>query len=133
VVDAHATSIVYSAPVNIHRSVGLDVTSQVSMTPEVFRGTFKDIPLFAPILEWAEIWFKDRNGTTYHDPLAAATIFEPSLCSYRRGRVSISLVEGVSFGLTRWSAETAGAPHEIAVGVDSTRFFEHYLSVVRGS
>jgi inosine-uridine nucleoside N-ribohydrolase len=132
IVDAHATSIVYSAPVRLHRSIGLDVTSQVSMSREEFRSTFKNVPLFAPVLEWAEIWFKDWPGTTFHDPLAAATIFEPSLCTYQRGKVGMCLTEDGLFGETRWTPGSAGSPHEVAIGVDPAGFFHHYVSVVRG-
>lgn len=132
VVDAHATSVVYSAPVRLHRSIGLDVTSRVTMTPEVFRTTFRDVPLFAPVLEWAEIWFSEWQGTTFHDPLAAATIFEPSICTYSRGNVAIDLADGGSFGLTRWRGGWETSPHEIGVAVDPRRFFQHFHSIVRG-
>jgi purine nucleosidase len=132
VVDAHATSIVYSAPVKLHRSIGLDVTSRVSMTPDEFRTAFNDVALFAPILEWAEIWFREWQGTTFHDPLAATTIFEPTICAYQKGNVAIDLGEGESFGLTRWNCGGEKSPHEIGVHVDPARFFQHYLSVIRG-
>ena len=133
VVDAHASAIVYRSGVRLHRSIGLDVTSKVSMSPDQFRETYRDLPLFAPVLEWAEIWFRDWPGTTFHDPLAAATIFEPSLCTYRRGTVGIDLAQGENFGLTAWSPEQGGQPHQIGAEVDSRRFFEHYLATVRGN
>ncbi len=132
VVDAHATSVVYRAPVKLHRSIGLDVTSRVNMSPEEFRATFRSIPLFAPILEWAEIWFRDWPGTTFHDPLAAATIFNPGLCSYASGTVSIDLAPGETFGLTRWGAGGPSSPHAVAAGVDAPGFFRHFLSVAKG-
>jgi purine nucleosidase len=132
VVDAHATSIVYSSPVRLHRSVGLDVTSRVRMTRDEFRSTFRDVTLVAPVLDWAEIWFNDWPGTTYHDPLAAATIFEPSLCTYQTGRAGIDLAEGDTFGLTRWYPQGDGTPHEVAVSVDSPGFFHHCVSVIKG-
>lgn len=131
VVDAHATSIVYSAHVRMHRSIGLDVTSRVSMKPDEFRSAFRDIPLFAPVLEWAEIWFRDWPGTTYHDPLAAATIFEPDLCTYGQGRVSVSLVEGDSFGFTRFQ-EVGEGKHVVARSVRPEVFFRHFMQIVKG-
>ncbi|HEX9007116.1 MAG TPA: nucleoside hydrolase [Bacteroidota bacterium] len=129
--DAHSSAIVYRAPVKTHRSIGLDVTSRVSMTPDQFRTCFRDVPLFGPIMDWVEIWFRDWAGTTFHDPLAAATIFEPSLCRYQKGRVQVDLTEGELFGLTRWSPGEPDAPHEIAVDVDPRRFFDHYRSIVQ--
>lgn len=131
VIDAHASTIVYRAPVRLHRSIGLDVTSRVTMTRDEFRLAFGDVHLFAPVLEWADIWFRDWPGTTFHDPLAAATIFEPDLCEYAKGHVEIDLTDGEQFGLTRWSPGEDSSPHAIATSVDPGRFFQHYCAVVR--
>jgi inosine-uridine nucleoside N-ribohydrolase len=133
VVDAHASAIVYRSPVPLHRSIGLDVTSQVAMSPDEFRSTFRDIPLFGPIMEWVEIWFKDWPSTTFHDPLAAATIFEPGLCTYRTGTVTIDLEAGDNFGLTRFERGPATSPHQVAETVDARRFFDHYTHVVKSA
>jgi purine nucleosidase len=131
-IDAHASSIVYRAPVKIHRSIGLDVTSKVVMTREQFRMTFKDIPLFAPILDWSEIWFKEWPGTTFHDPLAAATVFEPMICQFKSGKVSVELDDLTHLGLTRWMPGNESGVHEVAVDVDAERFFQNYVDVVTG-
>ncbi len=101
------------------------------MTPDQFRAGFREIPLFGPIMDWVEIWFRDWAGTTFHDPLAAATIFEPSLCRWQKGRVQVDLAEGDLFGLTRWIPGAPEAPHEIAVDVDPRRFFDHYRAIVQ--
>ena len=132
VVDAHATSIVYSSNVAGHRSLGLDVTSQVRMSSDEFRTIFSEIPLFAPVLDWAEIWFREKPGTIFHDPLAAATIFEPDLCSYVRGKVTVDLLDGSSFGLTRFK-EVADGPHRVARTVKPGDFFGHFMDVVGGA
>lgn len=131
VVDAHASAIVYRSPIPVHRSIGLDVTNKVSMAPDEFRSTFRSVSLFAPIMEWIEIWFRDWPTTTFHDPLAAATIFEPGLCSYRHGTVRVDLTEGDNFGLTRFTPGSATAPHQVAETVDARRFFDHYRTVVK--
>lgn len=132
--DAHATSIVYASSVALHRSVGLDVTMQVSMSAGEFRSTFGSLPLFAPVMDWAEVWFGERpEGTTFHDPLAAATIFAPSLCTYLKGEANVELGAGEDFGLMHWRAGNAASPHEIAGTVNAAAFFEHYLSVVRSA
>jgi len=102
------------------------------MAAPEFRRIFRGIPLFGPILDWAEVWFRDYPGSTFHDPLAAATIFEPSLCTYRAGNVAVDLAPGDSFGLTRWTPGEDNPPHTVAISVDPKRFFGHYLSVVEG-
>ncbi len=130
VVDAHASAIVYRREVKLHRSVGLDVTSRVTMKRAEFQEAFRDAPIMAPVLDLAEIWFRDWPGTTFHDPLAAATIFEPSLCEFSAGTVHIDLSAGDSFGLTRWQPGGESPPHEIATGVDARAFFRHYNSIV---
>ncbi|MBI4427682.1 MAG: nucleoside hydrolase [Ignavibacteriales bacterium] len=127
--DPHASDIVYRSSVKLHRSVGIDVTSKVVMSADEFPNTFRDEPLFQPILDFAEIWFKDFSGTTFHDPLAAATIFD-DVCQFQRGTVDIELQEGENQGLTRWSPDSKGR-HEVAVNVDAPHFFEHYLSTIR--
>jgi purine nucleosidase len=127
--DPHATAIVYRSRARMHRSIGLDVTQQVSMSAEEFRRAFSGVRAFRPVLDMSEVWFRDWPGTTFHDPLAAATIFEGDLCRFERGTVAIDMSEGVSCGRTLWSPGEGF--HEVAVDVDPGRFFEHYRSVVR--
>ncbi len=128
--DPHATAIVYRAPVPVHRSVGLDVTTRVSLTAEEFRRAYKH-PIFAPIYEMAEIWFRDWPGTTYHDPLAAATIFDDSLCVFKRGKVTPEVDDPATRGKTVWTPDELHGPHEIALEVAPQRFFDHYRSIVQ--
>jgi purine nucleosidase len=129
--DPHASAIVFRAPVRVHRSVGLDVTARVSMSPEDFRNTFRS-DLFKPIQSFADIWFRDWPGTTFHDPLAAATIFNKEVCGFTRGRVEIELADQQSLGSTRWTEDPAGM-HEAAFEVNPGAFFEHYTSIVHAN
>lgn len=129
--DPHATAIVYGSPVPVHRSLGLDVTTRVSMDAAAFRQTFGGARLFQPVLDFAEVWFRDWKGTTFHDPLAATTIFEPSLCRFARGEVSVDLSEGESLGKTLWISDAPAGRHEIGIDVEPARFFEHFISVCR--
>jgi inosine-uridine nucleoside N-ribohydrolase len=127
--DPHATAIVYRASIGMHRSLGLDVTSRVSMDANLFRRTFAASYLFGPVLDFAEVWFRDWKGTTFHDPLAAATIFDPSLCRFEKGEVSIDLTPGDTLGKTLWSPDAIAGRHEIGVDVDASRFFHHLVPV----
>jgi purine nucleosidase len=66
----------------------------------------------------------------FHDPLAAATIFEKGLCEYERGTVEIELLSDNLKGLTYWKPGNKG-PHEVAKTVNKEKFFEHYFSIVK--
>lgn len=126
--DPHATAIVYRSPVARLRSVGIDVTHKVFRSAVDFRERYRPVDLMAPVLEFAEEWFNEWPGTTYHDPLAAATIFGGNICRFDQGAVSVDLVPPEE-GLTRWTVKDNG-PHEIAVSVDHDGFFEHIDGVL---
>lgn len=125
--DPAATAIVYRAQPAIHRSIGLDVTCQVTMPAAEVRERFQ-APLLRPVLDFAEVWFRDRPTITFHDPLAATTIFDEAICGFDRGRVEVELKSERLAGMTHWTADAAG-PHEVALSVDARRFFEHYFSL----
>jgi purine nucleosidase len=125
--DPHATAMVYRALVAIHRSIGLDVTCQVTMGAAEVRERFR-APLLQPVLDFAEVWFHERPVITFHDPLAAATIFDPQVCTFTRGTVEVELASQRLGGLTFWRAGGDAPPHEVALEVDRDRFFEHYFS-----
>jgi purine nucleosidase len=132
-VDAHASSIVYRTPVAVHRSVGLDVTNAVAMNADEFRKTFSPFPSFSPIMNFAEVWFKDWPGTTFHDPLAAATILDWGVCEFERGRVHLEISDAQRLGMTTWMPDDITGPHEVARTVDRDRFFRHFVETIRGA
>lgn len=126
--DLTATEIVYKAPVKLHRSLGVNVTQQVMMGAGQVRERFT-APLLRPVMDMAEIWFeKFYKSITFHDPLAAATIFEPHLCSYQPGKVVVDNPEKP--GMPIWQPGGADAPHQVAMTVDATRYFEHFFHVL---
>jgi len=124
--DPHATAIVYQSPVAVSRSIGLDVTCQVNMPAEKVREKFQK-GLLRPVLDFAEVWFRNLNTVTFHDPLAATTLFEAQICSFERGTVEVELLSHRTKGMTYWMPDEKG-PHEVAITVDSQKFFEHYFS-----
>ena len=128
--DPHATAIVYRANVRQHRSIGLDVTHKVAMSRDEFRATFAKFGLFRPILEWAEIWFQKYDATIFHDPLAAATVFDDSLCTFKCGNVETEWRKEGEYGAMRFQAALDGR-HEIATDIDSKRFFEHFVGTFK--
>jgi inosine-uridine nucleoside N-ribohydrolase len=124
--DPVATAMVYAAQPPVHRSIGLDVTCQVTMPADEVRARFK-APLLRPVLDFADVWFAHTETLTFHDPLAAATLFDAGICDFERGRVDVERTSPRLAGLTHWTADPGGR-HEVALDVDPQRFFEHYFS-----
>jgi purine nucleosidase len=130
--DPHAAEIVYRARVRQHRSIGIDVTSRVTMKPDEVREKFRR-PGLDLVFDMARVWFDGGSGQiTFHDPLAAVTIFEPDLCAWARGEVSI-VTDGLMEGYTLFDPDVvpATAPdevlHEVASDVAVDRFFARYF------
>ncbi|MFW5799057.1 MAG: nucleoside hydrolase [Planctomycetota bacterium] len=127
--DPHAAAVVYRHRCAVHRSVGLDVTRRVRMGRDEVLDRFT-APVLAPVRDFSEVWFETRDIITFHDPLAAATVFD-DVCTFARGTVDIELASPPLLGMTRFNADPAG-PHEMAETVDAERFFNHYFSIVTG-
>jgi purine nucleosidase len=125
--DPHATSIVYRHAVAMHRSIGLDVTSQVMLEADEVRRRFQT-PLLRPVLDFSEVWFRHAGRIIFHDPLAAVSIFHPSVCTYETGMVDVELVSSRLAGATLWTGDAAGR-HQAAFGVNASLFFERYFEV----
>lgn len=128
ILDPHAAAMVYQTTVPIHRSIGLDVTMQVNLESSEVRQRFQT-PLLRPVLDFAEIWFTKRPTITFHDPLAAATLFDDQICTFERGHVRVELENPSLLGQTIWQPDPDAGQHEVALSVDAERFFEHYFSV----
>lgn len=128
--DPHATAIVYNARPPVHRSVGLDVTLQVQMDAAEVRRRFQ-APLLRPVLDMAEVWFQQRPEVTFHDPLAAVSIFDDAVCTFERGKVDVELASSNLPGMTYFTEQPQG-PHEVAMKVDPERFFAEYFGVTAG-
>lgn len=128
--DPHATAIVFNHPAPINRTVGLEITTRVSMSSDQVRQSFQH-QLLEPVLDFAEIWFESiaqKPTLIFHDPLAAVMIFDPDIFAFERGTVEVELASERLKGLTSWTKGTNG-PHEIAVAVDLQRFFDHFFAV----
>ena len=126
--DYHATKIVYDAKVKIHRSIGLDVTTQVIMNSEEVKHKFTH-PLLLPVLDFAQVWFeKFYPYITFHDPLAAVSIFSNDVCKFTQGEIEIEMSEKEKLGLTYWKPDKNGL-HEVALEVNKDSFFTEYFKV----
>jgi inosine-uridine nucleoside N-ribohydrolase len=131
--DPHATAIVYgqgcqSRPPR-HLSYGLDVTLQCRLPADEVRQRFT-AKVLEPVRDFAEVWFRHAPQVCFHDPLAAACVFEPGLCTYESGLVRVSLQEP-TLGWTVFDGRAGDKPHTVARCVDAAAFFRHYFDVVR--
>lgn len=126
--DPHAAAIVYAAKPPIHRSIGLDVTLKVTMPADEVRRRFSH-PLLRPVRDFAEVWFHDRPVITFHDPLAAAVLFDASIVEFERGQATVELADPAALGRTDWRPDAAGR-HEIGRRVDPDRFFSHFFEML---
>lgn len=124
--DPVATAIVFQQRPPSLRAVGLEVTRRVTMPADEVRRRFQ-VPLLRPVLDFAKVWFQHRDRITFHDPLAAATIFDERICTFERGYVDVELKSDFVPGMTHWRPDPQG-PHEIAVDVVPERFFDHYFA-----
>lgn len=125
IADPYATAMVYNARVGTHRSIGLDVTMQIQMEASEVRSRFQ-APLLRPLLDWAEVWFQRTDRITFHDPLAATTLFDEAICGFERGSVTVELTSAGLQGHTYWKPDGVGT-NEIALRVDADRFFNHFF------
>ncbi len=131
--DPTATAITYKARPPRFTSVGLEVTTMCVLGADECRERFRKAggPLEI-VADMAEVWFRGRKAITFHDPLASAVMFEPSICEYADGEVRVhSSGHGIA-GLTTFNGRSEDKPHRIATQVDSDAFFAHYFDVVGG-
>jgi inosine-uridine nucleoside N-ribohydrolase len=129
ILDPHASAMIYRTPVKLHRSIGLDVTTQVTMAADDVRVRFQT-GLLRPVLDFAEVWFEERSVITFHDPLAATTLFDDQICGYESGQISIELDNNDLLGKTHWATDSENTLHTVATTVDAARFFDHYFGVL---
>ncbi|MFW5998619.1 MAG: hypothetical protein ACOCP5_02580 [Halanaerobiaceae bacterium] len=85
--------------------------------------------LLKKVLEFGQPWLNKNNNMIFHDPLAGVCIFQPQLCEYEKGEISIELNDKNKLGNINFEKNTDGN-HFIATSVDKTKFFKHYFSTV---
>lgn len=107
---------------------GLDVTLQCQQTRTEFERAWS-----GPVRDMAQVWFDKGNPTTvtYHDPLACVSMVHHDLCTYERGEIEVPVtdLDVNTLGQTQWTPRADGR-HQIATGVDSSRFFQEFFDVV---
>ncbi len=130
--DPHAAAIVFNSDARM-RAVGIQVTMQCQMPVDDVRRRFSEHALLHPVRDFAEVWFNAGHKViTFHDPLAAAMLFDDSICTFEDGVSTVELADNENHARTYWTADPTGR-HSMATAVDSARFFEHYFSVFQGT
>jgi purine nucleosidase len=132
--DPHAAAVVYGhgdqARASEHVSFGLDVTTRLRLDKQDCMERFT-AKVLAPVRDFSQVWFRrHRNDITFHDPLAAACVFEPALCNYLEGQVTVSLHEP-TLGWTTFQERFEDPIHTVACDTHPERFFEHFFDIVR--
>lgn len=132
--DVTAASIVYGAGPQTrpprHVSVGWEITTQCRMNAADAPAYF-NTPAFDPVSDFMQIHFKKASEIIFHDPLAAAIIFEPRLCEFMSGSVRVATTPP-TLGWTTFDTSTGPpAPHQVASSVDASAFLEHYTAIVK--
>ncbi len=128
--DPHAADIVFRAQAAGHVCVGLNVTTRCRLTRRDCRRRFRGGVLDC-VADMAEVWFRDRDHITFHDPLAAACIFAPNVCRFEAGVLSVVLKCYETIGAVQFRAEANG-PHRITVAADPDHFFAEYFQAMPG-
>ena len=127
-VDPISTAVAYRSAPRGHLSVGLDVTMKCQLDTAAVREHFRKPPLDV-VLSMAEVWFEHSTAITFHDPLAAALLFHPGLCSYAIGEIEVDASEDPArSGRTVFTQGDEGR-QRVARDVDPAAFFREYFSV----
>lgn len=104
--------------------VGLDVTERVTLTREFcVRLEGLTTPEATIVHEaTAHFFYEGAVGSPHlHDPLAVGVAHDPTLCTTKRGRVTVETATAWCAGRTTL-VEDPNGPHEVCVTVESERF-----------
>jgi purine nucleosidase len=126
-IDPHATKIVYNAQISNHRTVGLNVTSKLIMRPAEAEKLFTH-SLLEPVMDIAREWFKDEERVTFHDPLAAVSLFHKDVCKFDKGTITVETESKLLSGFTYWRKSDDGK-HSVAMDVNKELFFKYLFDV----
>lgn len=125
--DAHAAAIVYNR--SRSRSIGTDVTFECKLSKIECEPLWSD-DLMIAVSKMAGVWFDHAHDIVFHDPLAAASIFDETVCQWSTGRVEVDLSFGKAMGYTYFDKGKEPSDHTVACGVNVQRFFDHYRKVL---
>ena len=134
IIDPAATALMFAKAECPIRAFGLDITWQVSMDAQQVSRAFATHPLLREVRRWSEVWFAERDALHFHDPLAALSLIDPSVCNYEQGQVAVDLSPGregfTNFVAAKRQGTTASDRQmvEVATSVNADQFFDQYFA-----
>lgn len=128
--DPYAAHIVFSSNVKEIYVCGLDVTKRVWMGKKEVYERFEKNELLKEILNFAEIWFRNREVIIFHDPLAASVLFNKETCEFKKGIVKIEINDKEKMGITEFVEDKNGNVN-VATEVNPEKFFDYFFSFFR--
>ena len=148
--DAEAAHVVFTSGIPI-KMIGLNVTRRVAATPgrraQIRKIGTRSSAIVATMLDF----YSEQLGRLYglpggsmHDPLAVAALIDPDILAFEPMHVAVELRGEHTYGMTLCDPrhlsvdyQATGAAHrgeppnaEVAVGVNSDRFWELFLDVL---
>lgn len=131
-----ATAKAAAAP---HTLVGLSVTTRCTLrAAEVQQRVGAAVPPAGAVLDMAQAFFRHKRHATFNDPLAAAIVFHPELCSYESGAVTMTHDRPAEESARTYFAPDRARPghtgnHRVARGVRLEKFFAEYFDTLCGT
>ena len=87
-----------------------------------------------PVKDLSTLWFEGQKNITFHDPLAAVTIFDGKICKFMKGDVKVELKDEKKMGKTYFIENLLDGKNEIGENIlshNSSNIFQiimfHYL------
>ena len=124
--DPVAAKIVFDAGIPT-RVVGLDVTLKLKIQCTDFIG-MSHPDILKPVIKNAEKFLERTNDMYFHDPLAAVWLFDETVCTSRRGQITVG-IGNVDWGRTCFEENPTGSTF-VAVNVGQDLFYRHYFGMI---
>lgn len=126
--DVYASARVFDTAIDNVTVVGLDIGRECWLEGGECRRRLyrhRDDDLMRLVIELGKANFLKRE-VYFCDPLAGAVIFEPDLCQYQFGSVTVNY--DYEPGTTHFHPQRP--PHTVASSVNCDRFFDHFFSIL---
>ena len=126
--DPKASEIVFKAQIPRQRIFPLEITERLTLPAAAAESLFSGSRLLQAVRDFGGAWLASSGQLTFHDPLAAVSVFHPEICRFQGGFVSVETEIESRIGETRFSPSPKGNV-EIAQHVNRNHFF-HILQDV---